>query len=159
MRTVQTQPIGSQHHPGLSGSSMVTIAAWSVVLLVKNPPANAGDIRHTGRSLGGKDPLKEETATYSSILAWRLPWTEGHGRLLCLLDLDRTFAYPTLQFSDIHKLTHFAGKISGSVIFKVNIRLHSLCFLSLYTKYGVCVTGLRRGTVLIPPFIGEETKA
>ena len=64
MRTVQTQPIGSQHHPGLSRSSMVTFAAWSVVLLVKNPPANAGDIRHTGRSLGGKDPLKEETATY-----------------------------------------------------------------------------------------------
>ena len=113
MRTVQTQPIGSQHHPGLSGSSMVTFAAWSVVLLVKNPPANAGDIRHTGRSLGGKDPLKEETATYSSILAWRLPWTEGHGRLLCLLDLDRTFAYPTLQFSDIHKLV--ASRVTSTV--------------------------------------------
>ena len=128
MRTVQTQPIGSQHHPGLSGSSVGTFATCSVVLLVKSPPANVGDIRHEGRSLGGEDPLKEETATYSSILARRLPWTEGHGRLLCLLDLHRTSAYPTLQFSDIHKLTHFAGKISGSVIFKVNIRFHLLCF-------------------------------
>ena len=28
------------------------------------------------QSLGREDPLEEETATYSSILAWRIPWTE-----------------------------------------------------------------------------------
>ena len=28
------------------------------------------------RSLGQEDPLEEEMATYSSILAWRIPWTE-----------------------------------------------------------------------------------
>ena len=33
------------------------------------------------RSLSGEDPLKEEMATYSSILAWRIPWTEEPGRL------------------------------------------------------------------------------
>ena len=33
------------------------------------------------RSLGRKDPLKEEMATRSSILAWRIPWTEEPGRL------------------------------------------------------------------------------
>ena len=27
-------------------------------------------------SLGGEDPLEKEMATYSSILAWRIPWTE-----------------------------------------------------------------------------------
>ena len=32
-------------------------------------------------SLGGKDPLKKEMATHSSILAWRIPWTEETGRL------------------------------------------------------------------------------
>ena len=34
------------------------------------------------QSLGREDPLEEETATYSSILAWRIPWTEepvGYG--------------------------------------------------------------------------------
>ena len=31
--------------------------------------------------LGQDDPLKEEMATYSSILAWRIPWTEEPGRL------------------------------------------------------------------------------
>ena len=33
------------------------------------------------RSLGGEDPLEEGMATHSSILAWRLPWTEERGRL------------------------------------------------------------------------------
>jgi len=36
------------------------------------------------RSLGWEDPLEEETATRSSILAWRLPWTEGPGGLLSM---------------------------------------------------------------------------
>ena len=32
-------------------------------------------------SLGQDDPLEEGTATHSSILAWRIPWTEEPGRL------------------------------------------------------------------------------
>ena len=32
------------------------------------------------QSLGGEDPLKEEMATHSSILAWEIPWTEESGR-------------------------------------------------------------------------------
>ena len=31
------------------------------------------------QSLGGKDPLEKEMATHSSILAWRIPWTEESG--------------------------------------------------------------------------------
>ena len=33
------------------------------------------------RFLGQEDPLEEEMATHSSILAWRIPWTEEPGRL------------------------------------------------------------------------------
>ena len=33
------------------------------------------------RSLGQEDLLEEGTATHSSILAWRIPWTEESGRL------------------------------------------------------------------------------
>ena len=33
------------------------------------------------RSLGQKDPLEEDMATHSSILAWRIPWTEELGGL------------------------------------------------------------------------------
>ena len=43
---------------------------------VKNLPANSGD---AGSSLGWEDPLEEETATHSSILAWRILWTEKPG--------------------------------------------------------------------------------
>ena len=35
----------------------------------------------TSRSLGQKDPLKKGMATHSSILAWRIPWTEETGGL------------------------------------------------------------------------------
>jgi len=47
----------------------------------KEHPANAGDIRVCGQSLGQEDPLEEGVATHSSILAWRIPWTEVPGRL------------------------------------------------------------------------------
>ena len=33
------------------------------------------------RSLGQEDPLEKEMATYSSTLAWKIPWTEERGRL------------------------------------------------------------------------------
>ena len=33
------------------------------------------------QSLGQEDPLEEGTATHSSILVWRIPWTEEPGRL------------------------------------------------------------------------------
>ena len=33
------------------------------------------------RSLGREDPLEESMATHSSILAWRIPWTEEPGGL------------------------------------------------------------------------------
>ena len=36
------------------------------------------------RSLGGEDSLEEKTATHSSILAWRIPWTEEPGGLQSL---------------------------------------------------------------------------
>ena len=35
-------------------------------------------------SLGQEDPLKNEMVTHSSILAWRIPWTEDTGRLQCV---------------------------------------------------------------------------
>ena len=36
------------------------------------------------RSLGREDPLEKEMATHSSILAWKIPWTEEPGRLLTI---------------------------------------------------------------------------
>ena len=49
-----------------------------VVHTVKNPPA----MQETWvRFLGWEDPLEKEMSTHSSILAWRIPWTEEFGGL------------------------------------------------------------------------------
>ena len=46
--------------------------------VVKNPPA----MQETWvQSLSQEDPLEKEIATHSSILAWRIPWTEESGGL------------------------------------------------------------------------------
>ncbi|MES8089229.1 hypothetical protein U6K99_12330, partial [Cutibacterium acnes] len=39
------------------------------------------------RPLGGEDPLEKEMATHSSILAWKIPWTEEPGRLQSMRSL------------------------------------------------------------------------
>ena len=46
--------------------------------VVKNPPANAED---SGSIPGSGRPLEEGMVTHSSILAWRIPWTEEPGGL------------------------------------------------------------------------------
>ena len=58
----------------------ICIYTWAslVAQLVKNPPA----IWETWvLSLGWEDPLKKEMATYSSTLAWKVPWMKEPGRL------------------------------------------------------------------------------
>ena len=49
--------------------------------MVKNPPATQETQEMRVRSLGQKDPLEKEMAIHSSILAWRIPWTEKPGGL------------------------------------------------------------------------------
>ena len=62
--------------------------------MVKNLPASA-DVRDSGLIPGSEDPLEEVMATNSSILAWRIPWTEEPGRLQAI----------GLQESDMTKAT------------------------------------------------------
>ena len=61
--------------------SSISIWASKVALPVKNPPANTGHPRNAGSILGSGYPMEESMATQSSILAWRIPWTEEPGRL------------------------------------------------------------------------------
>ena len=64
---------------------MIERKASQVMLVVKTLPVNAGNIRDAGliprmgRSPGG------EQATHSSILAWRILWTEEPGRLWSII--------------------------------------------------------------------------
>ena len=51
--------------------------------------------------LGREDPLEKEMATHSSILAWKIPWTEEPGRLQSMGSQSRT------QLSDFTFTFHF----------------------------------------------------
>ena len=63
---------------GDTGDSGLKKLSMGILFWVKNLPA----MRETWvRSLGWEDPLEEGMATHSSILAWRIPWTEEPGRL------------------------------------------------------------------------------
>ena len=55
--------------------------------MVKNQPV----MQETWvQSLGQEDPLEEEMVTQSSILAWRIPWTEEPGGLKSIWSQSRT---------------------------------------------------------------------
>ena len=83
--------------------------------VVKNLPANAGSPAGDAvQSLGREDPLEKEMATHSSILAWRIPWTEEPGGLQFVgsqksftftsmyLNLQSTvFFFPASQLEDL----------------------------------------------------------
>ena len=55
-----------------------------MTLAVKNLPANARDVRGA-ISLCWEDPLQEEMPIHSSVLAWRISWTEEPGRLQSMM--------------------------------------------------------------------------
>ena len=67
---VCTADIGLCFSNGYSGDLMTPLVAQ----MVKNLPEEQGP---WVRSPGGEEPLEEEMATQSSIVAWRIPWTEG----------------------------------------------------------------------------------
>ena len=52
-----------------------------MALVITNLPTSAGDLRDSALTLNWEDLLEESMATHSSILAWRIPWTEEPGGL------------------------------------------------------------------------------
>ena len=69
--------------------------------MVKNLPASSGDARDEVQSLNQEDPLEDEVTTYSSILAWKIPWTEEPDGLQSICDhkeWDTTKQLSTHQF-------------------------------------------------------------
>ena len=64
-------------NPPIIGSTLSKAGASLVAQMVKNLPA----MQETQvQSLGQEDLLEKEMATHSSIIAWKIPWTEEPGR-------------------------------------------------------------------------------
>ena len=80
-------------HPTYSGTGKVSLWVFPVAQTVKSLPT----MQETPvQSLGRENPLEEEMATHSSILGWRIPWTEEPGELL---DLTNTLTFSLFKVS------------------------------------------------------------
>ena len=77
-----------------------------MVQLVKNPPA----MQETQvQSLGWEDPPEKGMATHSSVLAWKIPWTEDPGRLQSMglqrvQDVWRDWAHMLAMLSSLNSM-------------------------------------------------------
>ena len=81
-RVVYPKALVVEHHPYLYAFVYVTLYCIIWTSLVAQSVKRLPPMRETPvRSLGWEDPLEKEMATHSSILAWRIPWTEELGRL------------------------------------------------------------------------------
>ena len=116
-------------------SSLLNLYYWMIVIImsegspggsaVKNSPVVQEPQELWVRFLGQEDPLEEGTATHSSILAWRIPWTEGPGGLQSMgsqsqtwlkrlrkhtqrANTSRTLSTHRHCLSDLHVLIHIA---------------------------------------------------
>ena len=67
--------------PSSLRAHQLTMEGWNCCWLIKNLPANTGDVRDRGSIPGlGRSPRKGQR-THSNILGWRIPWTEEPGLL------------------------------------------------------------------------------
>ena len=64
----------------LSPDDNVIVTAFPNGSSGKESTCNAGDAGDMGLTLGREDALEKEMAIHSSILVWRIPWTEEPGR-------------------------------------------------------------------------------
>ena len=117
------------HFPG----TQTSLQASQVVLVVKNPPASAGDIRDMGLIPGSGRSLEEGMATHSSILAWRIPWTEEPGGLKSMVsqrirhDWDDLAQHRPASFIwSLRLQQHERASINIQGLFKLLLALHLL---------------------------------
>ena len=66
---------------GMQEAAIHHMGASQMVLVVKNLPANPGEVRYASSNPDQEDPLEKGMVSHSSILAWRSPWTEEPGGL------------------------------------------------------------------------------
>ena len=104
-----------------------------VAQMVKNPPAKQ-EIQV--QSLGQEDPLKNEMATHSRILPWRIPWKEGPGGL---------------HFMGSQRVEHdWVTKHACTLTNLVNQTVWDSLSSHLFSRLSLCVNVKKRKTYLKP---------
>ena len=108
--------------------------------IVNNPSANA--MQETWvRSLCEADPLEEEMATHSSILTWKIPWTENSGRLQSIgsqrVRHDSNWAHSSLELPrQYEKLIYYLmwNLTDVKAIIRCTAICLHICLLALVTQ-------------------------
>ena len=111
-----------------------------MVIVVKNLPANSGEIKDVGL-IPGSGKMEKDTATHSSILTWWIPWTKEPGGLqsMGLQRVGHNWSY--LSHTHTHTHTHTQSNfipIMDSLIFwiscSISIPLNANFITPLYIK-------------------------
>ena len=128
--------------------------------LVKNPPANAGDL---GLIPGSEDALEKGIATNSSILDWKIPWTEGPGRLQSIGSHRIRHDWARAWEKEFAFQLSFSVQYTGAYHFhwsSLSISSHRIVFL--WTPQNVptiqSVTWLLLFCILLPPILLGPSK-
>ena len=100
-----------------------------MALVVKNLPANAGDVRDTDSIPGLEDPLEEGMETYSRILAWRIPLREEPGRLQSMGSQSQTW----LKLLSMHT-QHAIWYIVQTGILWLKLQIQCQCWVLIVAK-------------------------
>ena len=99
-----------------------------MMLVVKNPPANAEDERDMGSVPGLGRSLRGRMATHSSILAWNILWTEESGRLQSMWSQKVGRSYLTTKIIFLNKLSASLSSALGiSIILRLSFLMESDC--------------------------------
>ena len=109
----------------INTNTMPILRASLMTQVIKGPPTVQETQEMRFQALGWEDPLKEEMATYSSILAWRIPWTEEPGGLLSMRSqivrhtwpCTHTYTYFRQQMLELNK--YCIGHTYGKTLFVV----------------------------------------
>ena len=115
----------------------ISFGASQVALVVKNPPANAGDARDTDSIPGSGRSPGVRNGTHSSILAWRIPRTEEPGGL-------QSMGPQRVQRDQIHTyIFHSIEMILSFFYFFMLICLNRLIFKLRYNSFTTIVILLK----------------
>ena len=106
--------------------------------MVKNPPANSGDVRD-GSSIPGSGKSPEGgQATHSSIFAWRIPWTEEPGGL---------------RFIGLHRAGHYScdgAHMLACVVAQLAVCIKLQKSLRIPDKTSFTQVKLKKGKEMVP---------
>ena len=104
-----------------------TTVGFPVAQVVKNLPAVQ---ESRVRSLGWEDPLEKEMATHSSILAWKIPWTEEPGGLQSM----GSQRVGHNQVTSTNTMDHGNSEIENARFASSKCELSGITSLDLYTS-------------------------